>query len=867
MSGTRIGVLIIHGTMGSVLKKEGKKIWPLHNGTQDHYVSSLTPLTTAVEPSHMLVTYQALKLALKLKFDIVEEFVYDWRLNNLDHSSLLKSKIAGMNVDEIHIVAHSMGGIIAKICLNEHEGDADLSKVKKLITLGTPWKGSMESVKTLLYGSRIPQKYLTFIEKEASREISTHFPSVYQLLPSEDFLRELKTVNCVPYFLNDSYYDKFEDFFKGVLHDKFAQNHLYDRVFNEYYELLNKDIAADIELHEIIGTGKPTVRMICENTRKEPYVSYDEGDGTVPLFSAYSNLENRDNYFAYFVNKASHNGLPLNIDIIQLVKDIIREKEFSPDDSIFNDLESDHYQKFSGYISKVACPVDISIRDKDGNIIYGNIETINEEEIRDLLQKDYEVDNIGSTTYVIFDESDETNISNFNGLVIDAYDKGLTSISLEKYENGKITKRKAFKTFEIDTSLQAELILDKDTEESSLILKKDGEIQDTFHLDDISIDEEKLNLPTTFISFSGDNYFRFKNDDIYFGKDLITMQIDKIIPGDFKPKQTFVLINGKEYVVENNVLDFNSTVLSHGKNEIEIFTIDEYDYSEAKRKIIFYYFHQVTSKVNFLFRDKYYLAHLEEDAVYSRIATTYELTNSLPVYKYNNEDGLTGNQVIYHDIERALEIIYTDIFDNEVKLNFVIDEKAIKKIIKGAATVTDVQKFTEKLNLENPTYLFHLGKSGNYTVLNDHNLNGSQSFEIFSETSSLHIFKNVELDISFETLSEHISLSSEEGSYNFVFKVLDIDQQYVRDLSLTGEVTFFIENGPGKDSKEFKEKYEVEYIPSSGSYKLTMDLKGIIDLLEGYWRPEEKVLSTAKLEIINSKNKAVIRGLDLKIAK
>ncbi|MBT2727817.1 alpha/beta hydrolase [Bacillus sp. ISL-75] len=863
----RIGVIIIHGTMGSVLKKEGKKIWPLHYGSQEHYIQSLTPITNSVEPSHMLSTYQPLKAVLKLKFDIVEEFVYDWRLNNLEHSNLLKSKIASMNVDEVHIVAHSMGGIIAKICLIEHEGDPELEKVKKLITLGTPWKGSMDAVKTLLYGSQVPDKYLKFIDKKASKEISLHFPSVYQLLPNEEFLNKLKSMNCVPFFLNDSYYDKFDDFFQGVLQEKFVENHSYEGVFSEYYELLKKEVPSHIELHEVIGTGKPTIKIICENSRKEPYVSYDEGDGTVPLLSAYSDLHDRQNYYPYFVNKASHVGMTFNPDIINLVMDIILENDFTPNFAVFNDLESEMYRKFSGYISKVACPVDISIRDNEGNIIYGNIESIFDEEIRALIQKDYQVENIGSTTYVIFDETNDTNIKNFDGLVIDAYDKGLTSIRLDKYEDGKITKRQAFKTFEINPNLQAELVLKEETNTSSLVITKNGEIEQTLQLHDISIDEDKVKTPSTFINFSGDNIIHLENENIFIGTDKIILQIDKVVPGDFEPKQTFILINGKEYTVKNNIFYLDLLLLNHGENVIEFFTIDEYDYSEAKQKIILYYFHKITSKVEFLFNDKLYLVNLSEDPTYSRIANLYNLERTPPMYSFQNNEGVTGYQVIYSGIEREMEIHYTDIFGKQSSYNFLVDELIAKKIVKGAATVSDVQTFVKKLNLTSVNYQFHLNKSGNHKLLNDNNLNGSTKFEIFSDTSNVEIVKNVELDVSFESLSEHINVTSEIEYYTFIFKVLDVDQQYVKDLNLVGEIIFSINPDKGIEGKLYKEKFDVEYMTSNGSYKLILNLKGIKNILDGYWKPQEKVLSTAKLYIINTKNNANIRGLDLKIAK
>ncbi|PGB72982.1 lipase/acyltransferase domain-containing protein [Bacillus wiedmannii] len=868
MTDRRIGILIIPGTMGSVLKQEGKKVWPINFGSYEHYANTLTPLEKEVEPSHLLFTYKRLKKELKRNFPIVTEFIYDWRLNNTEHLDLLRKTISSMDVDEVYIVAHSMGGIISKLCLNEFKEEPEIKKVKKLITLGTPWKGSMEAVRTLLYGSQVPEKYWKYIGKDAAKRICKQFPSVYQLLPTSSFLDRLKSINCVPYFFNDSYFDEFDGFFQGVLQEEFSKYHSFDSVFNEYYSLLNQEIADDIELHEIIGLGKRTIKIICENSRKEPYVYYDEGDGTVPLLSAYSNLRDVENYSAYFVNGASHNGLPWKKEIIDLIKDIINDNEFTPNDSIFNDLDSAHYKKFSGYISKIACPVDISIRDNDGNIIYGNIETIDPDEIKDLMQTDYEVDEVGSTTYVIFNDNDGTSIDNFNGLVIDAYDKGLTSISLEKYEEGEITERKAFKAFEIDVDLQAEFLLNEETEQSSLVLKKDGEIQKTLELDDVAIDEDQVKLPSTSIEFSGEHLKYLDEKEVYIGKDIITLHVTDIVAGDFEPKQTHILINDVEYIIEDGSLNLDADILAHGKNEIEYFTIDEYDYTEMKKKVTLYYFYNVTSKVEFLFKDKFYLVHLTEDEMYSKAASVLGFPGIRPNYTFNNMDGVAGDHVVYHGIDRELKIKYVDFFEEEASFNFTIDEEIAKKIVKGSAAVSDVQKFVEKLNLEDAKYQFRIKqKIGNHKVLNDTHLSKCHALEISSETSFVEIIKNVELDVSFETSSEHISIKSDIENYDFIFKVLDIDQQYVPDLELTSRFTFTIDEGPQKEKREIVENFEVEYLSGSGSYKLVLTLNNLKELLSGYWKPENKILGVAKLEIISVKNSATIRSVNIKIAQ
>lgn len=312
--------------MGSVLEKNGDKIWPIRDAPHNHYINNLIPLSNALQPVRSFMTYLPLLKILKRSYGNVIDFTYDWRQNNLEHTSILKNEIESMDVDEIHIIAHSMGGIIAKLCLIEYKDEPAIAKVKKFITLGTPWKGSMDSVKTLFYGSRIPTKVFKYIDKDESRKLSLHFPSVYQLLPTSNYLEVLRRSHIVPYRFKNKDYSEFTNFFDENLKLDFEMNHEYDNVFQKYFEYLNEEISEDIELHEIIGTGKPTIKNINENSRAEVYVKYDEGDGTVPILSAFSELRNRTNYKSYFVNKASHNFLPAYPSVIKLIKRIIDER-------------------------------------------------------------------------------------------------------------------------------------------------------------------------------------------------------------------------------------------------------------------------------------------------------------------------------------------------------------------------------------------------------------------------------------------------------------------------------------------------------------------------------------------------------------
>ncbi|WP_338692468.1 alpha/beta fold hydrolase [Bradyrhizobium sp. 26S5] len=115
------------------------------------------------------------------KDDIVI-FHYDWRLSNFDNAEELKRQIQRRfpnNSTKIDIVAHSMGGLIARIYV-QSLGGAD--RVKNLIMLGTPHLGSAVIFERLWNGfEKWPNRWSGGLAQIQQTILS--FPSTYELLP------------------------------------------------------------------------------------------------------------------------------------------------------------------------------------------------------------------------------------------------------------------------------------------------------------------------------------------------------------------------------------------------------------------------------------------------------------------------------------------------------------------------------------------------------------------------------------------------------------------------------------------------------------------------------------------------------------
>jgi len=110
-------------------------------------------------------------------------FSYDWRLSNLHTAMLLKQYIDQVAPDpsqQVDIIGHSMGGLVARLYIQELAG---AGRVRNLVMMGTPHRGAGQVFRIVEEGwgwwKNAVAGGLTTI-----RDTLLSFPSVYQLLPS-----------------------------------------------------------------------------------------------------------------------------------------------------------------------------------------------------------------------------------------------------------------------------------------------------------------------------------------------------------------------------------------------------------------------------------------------------------------------------------------------------------------------------------------------------------------------------------------------------------------------------------------------------------------------------------------------------------
>jgi pimeloyl-ACP methyl ester carboxylesterase len=113
----------------------------------------------------------------------VLSFPYDWRRSNVETARALAAAVRDWRqkrkspTEKVTIVAHSMGGIVTRLCLAQ-EGLADA--VERVLFLGTPHSGTPQALQTVVAGIGM----LPFgIGLKRIQRLVLGFPSFYQLLP------------------------------------------------------------------------------------------------------------------------------------------------------------------------------------------------------------------------------------------------------------------------------------------------------------------------------------------------------------------------------------------------------------------------------------------------------------------------------------------------------------------------------------------------------------------------------------------------------------------------------------------------------------------------------------------------------------
>jgi hypothetical protein len=315
-------VVVLPGITGSVLQKDGTDVWAVSGGAvanalrtlgrsiQDLALPPGTPPVAdlgdgvtaprLVSDVHIIPGlwkidgYSHLIAAIERHFDVragenLFAFPYDWRRDNRAAAHRLAReshgwlrawrKRSGNDAARLVIVAHSMGGLVARYFLEPLDGWASS---RMLITFGTPYRGSLNALGFIAHGMHRRLGPMTLADLS---ELLRSFDSVYQLLPVYPCIDaghgRLSRVTEAPGIPN---LDPARASAALAFHHEIreaVQSHQQDQAY------LDRRYA----IHPVVGTFQPTSQSARLHAgRLEVLSTYrdedEDGDGTVPRVSA-----------------------------------------------------------------------------------------------------------------------------------------------------------------------------------------------------------------------------------------------------------------------------------------------------------------------------------------------------------------------------------------------------------------------------------------------------------------------------------------------------------------------------------------------------------------------------------------------------
>jgi pimeloyl-ACP methyl ester carboxylesterase len=271
----------------------------------------------------MAIYYLPMQLHLKhLGGCDVQPFPYDWRRSPAALAEQLRIFLVKLRSDgdqrKVHLVCHSMGGLVARSFCQRFPHEARLL-VEQIVMIGTPSYGSCESVRSLTVGSSMLQLARTVNPKNEPTRVARSFPSAYAMLPAPQacYPRDAPLPypfadGTMDYFAPDSY--PFDDISR-------AQIGLSQRA---YAGLTDEPLPVPVQV--IAGFGLPTCTGVLKTSdeRELPQFDFDtltstQGDGTVPLASVTALPEAR----LFYVPQGKHADLPLYGSVRRAVQALV----------------------------------------------------------------------------------------------------------------------------------------------------------------------------------------------------------------------------------------------------------------------------------------------------------------------------------------------------------------------------------------------------------------------------------------------------------------------------------------------------------------------------------------------------------------
>jgi len=393
-------------------------------------------------------------------------FPYDWRKDISSTltplTDLINSVKAQTGSAKVDIVAHSMGGLVARNYISD---STRAQNVRKLFTLGTPHLGSVDFLKKLRFGGCLTSGFWNYlvdygacigVSPSEVKDIIQNMISGYELAPSQKyfyFYNGQDNDHISPYNTDGQLltYDQIKSFLTGLDYNAglFNPSETFHSLDNQ---LVNTN---GVQVTNIAGSGLKTIGQVKEwkekdffgNTIQKNDYNLTNGDKTVPLFSASLNDPSRNisllgNAKIFYTNQ-EHGELVSSGSALYLVKNILSNNSQLP-----IGVSSQPYS-FSGTEISVHSPININAYDSLGN---HTGPTTNGDFEENIPGSSY--DALGDAKFIFLPKDGVYNIEFM------ATDKGNFDFKIRKYSDDTISQETLYKNIPLTSSTSAGAQLD-----------------------------------------------------------------------------------------------------------------------------------------------------------------------------------------------------------------------------------------------------------------------------------------------------------------------------------------------------------------------------------------------------------------------
>lgn len=247
----------------------------------------------------MLPGYLKLRLSLEIAGFRPVFHPFDWRADLETLARALSRSIAKSGARKVHIVAHSMGGLVARIAL-AHDRER---RIHRLVQLGAPNHGSFAPVQALRAVYPTVRKIAALDHRSSAerlaREVFLTLPGLYQMVPSVLSPDEPNLFDPAQWPRDDLVPDA--------------------KLLARACKVRSRMPPPDERCAVIAGTHQQTITSVRVCDEGFEYSIRCDGDGTVPLSRALWNDAE-----TWFVQE-NHGALTNNNEVIAAVGGLLKE--------------------------------------------------------------------------------------------------------------------------------------------------------------------------------------------------------------------------------------------------------------------------------------------------------------------------------------------------------------------------------------------------------------------------------------------------------------------------------------------------------------------------------------------------------------